>query len=143
MKNKIKTTGTVEYQRAISYLEEVLEKMKSGDLVLSSGENSIAFHSQDAVELEIEAKEKEGKQEFSFEMVWKEGLTPGEMGDFSISGGKESAKRDSLEAEAGEREFHPSDERTERTKKFKRQGSAGECVGVSGSVEAPATCSEL
>ena len=58
----------------ITYLEELLEKLKTGDLVLSHGENAVVFHPKEAVELEIEAKEKDGRQKFSFEMSWKEGL---------------------------------------------------------------------
>jgi amphi-Trp domain-containing protein len=147
MKKKVKASGTVEYQRAISYLEEMLEKMRSGDLVMSSGENSVAFHAHEAVELEIEAKEKDGKQEFSFEMVWKEGLTPGEMGDFSFSGERLFAGGgESSETELEQREFGSSFQQEHSAGKREKSAgkrASGECSGVSGSVEYPADCAEL
>jgi amphi-Trp domain-containing protein len=101
MKNKVKTTGTVELQRAIGYLEEMLEKLKSGDLIISHGENSVAFRPKETVELEIEAKEKDGKQKFSFEMKWKEGLQPCEMESFSMSSGPRGAEKTSHAPEVG------------------------------------------
>ena len=116
MRNKVKATGTVDFQRAVSYLVEALASLKSGDLVLTHGENSVTLHPKDVVEVEIEAKEKDGKQEFSFEMTWKEGLQSGDMSDFSISGG---------ESVSGESK------------------AMGECVGVAGGPEASAACFEM
>jgi amphi-Trp domain-containing protein len=133
MKNKVKATGTVDFQRAVSYLEEALASLKSGDLVLTHGENSVTFHPKDVVEIEIEAKEKDRKQEFSFEMTWKEGLQPGEMPDFRISGG---------EGVSGERPVHfesgPAESRSSGESK-----AMSECVGVAGGPEASAACFEM
>ena len=147
MKNKVKATGTVEFQRAITYLEELLEKLKAGDLVLSHGENSVVFHPKEAVELEIEAKEKDGKQKFSFEMSWKEGLRADEMPDFSISSAEHFAGAHSMAAESEHRKFRASGESAKtagKSERFARESTArAECMGFSGSLEAPATCSEL
>jgi amphi-Trp domain-containing protein len=133
MKNKVKAMGTVDFQRAVSYLEEALTSLKSGDLVLTHGENSVTFHPKDVVEVEIEAKEKEGKQEFSFEMTWKEGLQSGDMSDFSISGGESVSRERPLHSESEQAEFRPSAE----------SKVSGACVGVAGGPEASAACSEM
>src|SRR5512139_3563779 len=84
-KNKMKAKGTVELQRAIGYLEDILEGMKHGKIVMHRGDQSITFHSVEAMEIEIKAKEKEGKQELSVEMTWRESALAGEMGDLTIS----------------------------------------------------------
>lgn len=133
MKNKVKATGTVDFQRAVSYLEEALASLKSGDLVLTHGENSVTFHPKDVVEVEIEAKEKDGKQEFSFEMTWKEGLQSCDMSDFSISGG---------ESVSGEGPVHFESEHAE----LRSPGDSkamGRCFGVAGGPEASAACFEM
>jgi amphi-Trp domain-containing protein len=94
-KNKMKVKGSVELQRAIGYLEDILEGMKNGKVVMHRGDQSITFHPVDAVEMEIEAKEKEGKQELSVEMTWRESVHAGEMGGLTISS-EESKSEESM-----------------------------------------------
>jgi len=84
-KNKMKAKGTVELQRAIGYLEDILEGMKNGNVVMHRGDQSITFRPVEAVEMEIEAKEKEGKQELSVEMTWRESAHAEKMGGLTIS----------------------------------------------------------
>lgn len=133
MKNKVKAAGTVDFQRAVSYLEEALASLKSGDLVLTHGDNSVTFRPKGAVEVELEAKEKDGKQEFSFEMTWKEGLQSGEMPDFSISGGESASEERPKHFESEHAEFRSSGE----------SKAMGECVGAAGGPEVSAACFEM
>ena len=91
-KNKMKAKGTVELQRAIGYLEDILEGMKNGRVVMHRGDQSITFHPVDAVEMEIEAKEKEGKQELSVEMTWRESPHMREMAGLTISSGESKSE---------------------------------------------------
>ena len=94
-KNKVEAKGTVEFQRVIGYPEDILEGMKNGNVVVRRGDQSITFHPIDAVEMEIEAKEKDGKQELSVEMTWRESAHAGEMGRLTISS-EESKSEESM-----------------------------------------------
>lgn len=76
-KNKVEAKGTVEFQRAIGYLEDILEGMKNGRVVVRQGDQTVTFRPVDAVEMEIEAKEKDNKQKLSVEMTWRESPTYG------------------------------------------------------------------
>jgi amphi-Trp domain-containing protein len=82
-------------RKAMGYLEDILEGMKNGRIVMHRGDQSITFHPVDAVEMEIEAKEKEGKQELSVEMTWRESAHAGEMGGLTISS-EESKSEESM-----------------------------------------------
>jgi amphi-Trp domain-containing protein len=83
--NKMKAKGTVELQRVIGYLEGILEGMKNCRVLMHRGDQSITFHPVDTVEMEIKAKEKEGKQELSVEMTWRESPHVREMAGLTIS----------------------------------------------------------
>jgi amphi-Trp domain-containing protein len=87
-KNKLKAKGTLELKRAIGYLEDTLEGMKSGRVVVRMGDQTVTFHPVDKVEMEIGAKEKDGKQKFSMEMTWREHAHAREMAGLTISSEK-------------------------------------------------------
>jgi amphi-Trp domain-containing protein len=95
-KNKVKAKGTVEFRRAVGYLEDVLEGMKNGRIVVRQGDQSVTFRHVDALEMEIEAKEKAGKQELSMEMTWREPPHVGEMAGLTITS-EESVSEESVE----------------------------------------------
>ncbi|MGO9566760.1 MAG: amphi-Trp domain-containing protein [Desulfomonilaceae bacterium] len=84
-KNKVEAEGTVELQRAIGYVEDILEGMKNGRIVVRQGDQTVTFRPVDGVEMEIQAKEKEGKQELSVEMTWRESTHVREMAGLTIS----------------------------------------------------------
>jgi len=84
-KNKVKAKGTIELQRAIGYLEDILQGMKEGKVVVHHGDQSVAFHPVDAVEMEIEAEHEDGKQELSLELKWRESPRFREMTGLTIS----------------------------------------------------------
>lgn len=114
-KQKVKAKGTVEMEEVISYLEELLNSMKSGRVTLERGGDQIALTTGSAAELEIEAEQEEGKQELSFELKWKEGLESGRKFDLKISSeeagisgtGSKSAESRLTEEEA---DVHPEEE---------------------------------
>ena len=135
MKNKVKGSGTVDFERAVKFFEEALAGLKSRDLVLSHHDESVNLHPMDAVEVEIEGKEKDGRQKFSFEMSWSEGMERRELADFRISFGEHSTRE---HREHSKREH----------KKFRSHGEgkamvASECLSTSGGAEAWASCSEM
>jgi amphi-Trp domain-containing protein len=97
-KNKVEAKGTVEFDRAIGYVEDILEGMKNGRIVVRQGDRTVTFHSVDNVEMEIEAKEKDGKQKLCLEMIWRERAHAGEMGGLTISS-EESRSEESMREE--------------------------------------------
>ncbi|MGB6067471.1 MAG: amphi-Trp domain-containing protein [Desulfomonilaceae bacterium] len=90
-KNKVKAKGFVELQEAIGYLENILQGMKDGRVVVNQGDQSVTFQAADAMEMEIEAKHKDGKQELSLELKWRERQHVGGMEGLTISSQEASA----------------------------------------------------
>lgn len=81
-KQKLDVTMTLPYMEAVAYLEDMLESLKSGKVVVQKGTEFVSMIPGDQVTMELGAKSKKGKQKFSFEMSWTES---GE-GDLVISG---------------------------------------------------------
>jgi amphi-Trp domain-containing protein len=96
-KNRVEAKGTVEFDRAIGYLEDILKGMKNGRIVVHQGDRSVTFRHVDALEMEIKAKEKDGKQKFSMEMKWREHSHVGELGGLTISSEESRPEESSLE----------------------------------------------
>lgn len=84
-KNKVDAKGTVGLDKAIGYLEDILEGMKNGRIVVRQGDRIVTFQPVNDVEMEIEAKEKDGRQKFSMEMTWSEHARARELSGLSIS----------------------------------------------------------
>ena len=93
IKDKVKAKGTVELQRAISYLEDILQGMKEGRVVVNHDGQAVTFNPADAVEMEIEAEHKDGKQELSFELKCRESPHFREMTGLTISSEESRAIR--------------------------------------------------
>ncbi len=114
-KRKVKAKGTAEMAEVINYLENILNSMKSGKVFLEHGEDRIILTPGNTAEVEIEAGEKEGKQELSFEFKWKERLESGRKLNLKISSGTESrtapGDESAASASAEERaDVHPEEE---------------------------------
>ncbi len=90
-KNKVKAKGSVELQEAIGYLENILQGMKDGRVVVNRGDQSVTFQPADAMDMEIEAKHKDGEQELSLELKRRERRHVGEMEGLTISSQEGSA----------------------------------------------------
>ena len=89
-KQKMKAEGTVEMAEVIGYLEDILNGLKSGQMFIEHGGDQIVLTPGSAAEVEIEAKQKEGKQELSFEFEWKRNVFIGRKLDLKISSAAES-----------------------------------------------------
>lgn len=80
-KEKLSVKMSLPYGEAISYMEDLLNSLKSGNIVVKSDDDFVTLVPSATVEIEVKAKDKKGKQHFGFELSWKEGKS----GDFSIS----------------------------------------------------------
>ncbi len=99
---KIKATGIMKSERAIAFFEEILNHVKEGGIFFEHDGRSIQLVPGEAVEMEIKAKHKDGKQKLEFELVWKDDLHLREMSEESMSGVKVSARK--MEETVSERE---------------------------------------
>ena len=70
MKKEMKTKMTVDLDKAIAYIECLLDGLKSGTLVFEHNEGKMTLHPEKVVKLEIETEEKDGAQELEIEMKW-------------------------------------------------------------------------
>jgi amphi-Trp domain-containing protein len=83
-KEKFKIKGTVEMQEILNHLEEILNSFKTGRVVLEHGRDHMEFAPGNTAEMELEAKQKDGKREFSVEFTWKDDIRTGEKLDLKI-----------------------------------------------------------
>ncbi len=83
-KDKFKAKGTVEMQDLINHVESILNSFKSGKMVLEHGNDHMEFAPGRTAEMEVEAKQKDGKREFSLEFTWKENVGAAEKLDLKI-----------------------------------------------------------
>jgi amphi-Trp domain-containing protein len=85
-KDTMTATGTVDFQRAVTLLEDMLSRMKQGRLVVGAGEDTVVMTPSDRVEIGIQAQNDDGIQGLSFDLKWRDsepGLEPIEATGFS------------------------------------------------------------
>jgi amphi-Trp domain-containing protein len=69
-KRKVKHKANLEFQTALDYLQQIVDTARDGNFVVETDGNSVNLTPGDAVDLEIKAKEKDGRQSLSFELSW-------------------------------------------------------------------------
>jgi amphi-Trp domain-containing protein len=60
----------MEFERAVTLLENILSRMKQGKLVVGEGEETIVMTPSNKVEIGIEAGNVNGLQGLSFDLRW-------------------------------------------------------------------------
>lgn len=80
-KKKIEVKKNLEYTKAIAYMEDLLQSLKAGTIVVQSGDEHLTMTPGEHIEIKVEAKSKKGKQKFGFELSW----TESEAADLTIS----------------------------------------------------------
>lgn len=80
-KQKIGVKMNLPYKEAVSYLEDLLKSLKSGTVVVESGDDHVTIKPSENVVIEVEAKIKKGKQKFGLEIEWTDAVA----GDLTIS----------------------------------------------------------
>lgn len=61
----------MELPEAVAYLEDVLKKLKAGDLNVISGAQSLRLTPHPPVKLEFEATQKSDKESISLKLSWR------------------------------------------------------------------------
>lgn len=69
-KVKIEYESTLELDQAVSYLEKLLEGLKSGTLRVEKEAEAVTLHPRGPVTLEVEAKQKRERESFEISMKW-------------------------------------------------------------------------
>ena len=82
-RNKVSLKKKVGHEEAVAILEDILKSLKSGNMVIQNGEESITLNPSDKISMEIKAKTKKLKNKLSMELSWK--VEPIEAEDFSIT----------------------------------------------------------
>jgi amphi-Trp domain-containing protein len=71
-KQKISVKKVLEYEDAVSYIEDLAKSFRSGTIVLESGEEHVVMKPSAQVAVKVEAKTKKDRQKISFELSWSE-----------------------------------------------------------------------
>ncbi|WP_316897765.1 amphi-Trp domain-containing protein [Pseudodesulfovibrio indicus] len=69
-KQKISVKKVLEYKEAVGYMEDLARSLKSGSIVIESGEEHVVMTPSAQVAIKVEAKIKDGKQKVAFELSW-------------------------------------------------------------------------
>ena len=84
-KQELSLKGTVDLERAIGYLEDLIASLKAGTVHIQQGDKGLTIHPRDVVDLEVEVEQKKAKEKFTIELAWRNGVTTPTDGDLVIS----------------------------------------------------------
>ena len=87
-KNEIQVEALMERARAVSYLQDLVNSLKSGEIGIQHGEQALSFSPEASVKVSVKGKKKEGKESLSFKLSWTRTPPLEETGaDLKIGGG--------------------------------------------------------
>jgi amphi-Trp domain-containing protein len=69
-KKEVGFKGRVEPQKAIEYLEKILEGLKSGTWYVQHGDEYVSLQPSEMINMEFSASQKKEKEKFSLELSW-------------------------------------------------------------------------
>ena len=70
-KKKVTYEETMPLERAVDYLQGLVDELKEGGFTIISDEGPLSFKPLEDIELEVELEHKKGKQELEIELSWK------------------------------------------------------------------------
>ncbi len=89
-KNEIRVEAMMERDRAVSYLQDLVNSLKSGEISIQHGEESLNFTPDPSVKVSVKGKKKEDKESLSFKLSWTRTPNLEETGaELKITGGAE------------------------------------------------------
>ncbi|WP_018123481.1 amphi-Trp domain-containing protein [Desulfovibrio oxyclinae] len=98
-KSKVKIKQVLSREEVVTYLEDLLDGLKSGSIVVSRDDEQVALEPAERMNVEVEAKVKKDKRKFSLELSWYDD----QESDVSISSEEEeSGDVETVPAEAYE-----------------------------------------
>lgn len=106
-KKKIKAKGVVPTAEAIEYLQRLLSLAQQGSVAVVSGDRGLELEIPQFVKLEVEVKEKDGKQELSMELAWSDKYVGAEDLDLRITSPKDPDVQECLRSELDAQEQPP------------------------------------
>jgi amphi-Trp domain-containing protein len=68
--SEIKLKNNLDRDRAVSYLQDIVNSLKAGTINVEQAEQSLSFEVPPAVAVEIKAKQKEDKESITLKMSW-------------------------------------------------------------------------
>jgi amphi-Trp domain-containing protein len=118
-KKQVTQQGLMATDEVIAYLESLVSSFKEGKVVVQQGEQFVSMNPPEQVSVEVEAKQKEGKEKFSLELSWRNVEQPAESEKVKISSKEpempaaeeqpiEGEKAESAEQEESEAPFEKS-----------------------------------
>lgn len=99
-KEKIKSKGIMERDQAIGCLRELLESFEKGSVAVEAQDQCLTLSFPEHVKLKVEAEQKNGKGELSFEISWKEGLGAAEDLGLRFCAGENPTVHESVHSES-------------------------------------------
>jgi amphi-Trp domain-containing protein len=84
--------GTMEKEKALKYLEDLVKSCKEGKICVQDGENYVTLEPQDVVKLKATAEQDEGKEKFSLKLSWYKQRKPDQEASLKISSKEPKAK---------------------------------------------------
>ncbi len=84
-KKEVSYEGRVEMERALGYLESILESLRKRKLVLSKGDEFVVLEPGEVVELEVEGERKKDKEKLELKLSWRKSMEPAEEAGLEIS----------------------------------------------------------
>lgn len=93
-KDKLKSKSVMTRDDLVAYLETLLAGLRQGTLILDNEERPLVLRPSDAIEAELEIKQKPDKEKVELKLSWAPGRVQPLSGD---EGGEvEAAKKKSL-----------------------------------------------
>ena len=85
-RREMKMKGGMNVDSAVSYLENLIESIKTGAVHLEKGANVMALHPSELLKVEVQAVQKKDKEKITIELAWKRSdFAPIEKGGLVIS----------------------------------------------------------
>jgi amphi-Trp domain-containing protein len=83
-RNELKVDGAVELPRVVEYLEQLVQALKTGTVVVRQGEEQLQLGPRGVVGFALSAREKGKRQELSLALRWRKFSAPDDDLDLKI-----------------------------------------------------------
>ena len=86
-KEQIRVESVFDTEKAVSYLSDIVSKLRDGRITIEHGEHALTLEPHDPVTVKIKASRKPGKESISLKISWKtdEKAKADETTDINIS----------------------------------------------------------
>lgn len=70
-KKEIRVKGAVTLKTAAAYLQDIVSGLKSGTIRVQNCDDQLTLEPEDLIDVEIEAKQRAGKESIVMELSWR------------------------------------------------------------------------